>query len=88
MTTAQSPIRELEVQANAIAARLKAAERGGRFAANHPESRVNEIVKFAVVMDDKILKIEMTWATIRDTSEAGIAEYILRQMREARDTAQ
>ena len=34
------------------------------------------------------IKIEMAWAMIRETSRAGIAEYILNQMREARDTVQ
>ena len=29
------------------------------------------------LMDDKILKIEMPWVTIRDTSERGISEYVL-----------
>jgi hypothetical protein len=36
-------------------------------------------------MDDKVLSIEMSWATIRATSEVGIAEFILKHMRNARD---
>jgi hypothetical protein len=44
-----------------------------------------DAVTFGVVMDDKIIKIEMEWATIRATSEAGISEYILNQMRDSRD---
>jgi hypothetical protein len=36
-------------------------------------------------MDDKVLTIDMPWVTIRETSEVGIAEYILRHMRDARD---
>jgi len=36
-------------------------------------------------MDDKILNLELPWATIRDTSERGISEYILKQMKGARD---
>lgn len=41
-----------------------------------------------MVMDDKVLEVEMSWATIKATSEAGISEYIVRQMREAGETTQ
>lgn len=44
------------------------------------------VLTFAVMMDDKILSIEMPWATIRETSERGISEYVLKHMRGARDT--
>ena len=89
MTTAQSPLRILKAQADNIAKIVKAVERGenpmedrgGKIAA----ARTRDSVKFGVVMDDKVLTIDMTWATIRETSEVGIAEYILKQMREARD---
>ena len=89
MTTAQSPLRILKAQADNIAKIVKAVERGenpmedrgGKIAA----ARNRDSVKFGVVMDDKVLTIDMMWATIRDTSEVGIAEYILKQMREARD---
>lgn len=89
MTTARSPLRILKAQADNIAKIVKAVERGenpmedrgGKIAA----ARNRDSVKFGVVMDDKVLTIDMTWATIRDTSEVGIAEYILQQMREARD---
>lgn len=92
MTTAQSPLRVLKAQAEKIAATLKAVERGENIAAD-PGGRIaaargKESVLFAVVMDDKIIKIDMPWATIHATSEVGIAEYILKQMREVRDTVQ
>lgn len=91
MTTARSPLRILEAQADKIAQALKAADRGEQIAADLggkiAAARARESVTFAVVMDDKVLKIEMTWATIRETSEVGIAEYILKHMREARDVA-
>lgn len=91
MTTSKSPLRVLKAQADTIAKTVKAVERGenpmedrgGKIAA----SRTRDSVKFGVVMDDKILTIEMTWATIRETSEAGISEYVLKQMREQRDVA-
>lgn len=89
MTTSHSPLRVLKAQANKIAATIKAVERGdagaydpgGKIAA----ARTRESVTFGVVMDDKTLKIEMPWAKIRETSESGIAEYILKQMRGARN---
>jgi hypothetical protein len=64
-------------QASRVAATLKAA--GGA-------AHAAEVTSFAIVMDDKILKVEMPWATIRSTSEAGIAEYIFNLMREDRPT--
>lgn len=89
MTTAHSPLRVLKAQADNIAKIVKAVERGenpvedrgGKIAA----ARNRESVKFGVLMDDKVITIDMPWATIRATSEAGISEYVLRHMREARD---
>lgn len=72
-----------------MAEMLKKAERGEvpaiPFASNILEARSRPSIKFAVMMDDKSIAIEMTWATIRETSQAGISEFILKQMREARD---
>lgn len=92
MTTAQSPIHELESQARQCAAMLKKAERGEQVA-NDPGGKITAArktpsVTFGVLMDDKILKIEMTWKTIRETSQAGIAEFILNHMRDQRNTVQ
>ena len=92
MTTAHSPLRVLKAQAEHIAKLVKAIERGenpvedrgGKLAA----ARGRESVTFGVVMDDKFIKIEMPWSTIRETSEVGIAEFILKQMRGACDTVQ
>ena len=90
MTTARSPQPRLEAQAKEIAVKLKAMERGdetgvqdrrGKIAA----ARARGVVTFAVVMDDKILRIEMPFETIRATDEAGIAEWIVRKMREEHD---
>ncbi len=90
MTTARSPLRVLKQQARRIAAALKQASRGEKIT-NDPGRKIEAAlsrssVTFGVVMDDKILKFEMTWETIRETSERGIAEYILNQMREKRET--
>jgi hypothetical protein len=89
MTTAHSPLRALKAQADKIAALLKAAERGEkidvRFAEKIEAARKGDSFKVGIVMDDKVITIRMPWEMIRSTSEVGLAEYILRQMREARD---
>ena len=74
MTTKNSPIEKLRAQADKIAATLKNA-------CTQPQPK--ETCKAGVVMDDKILTIEMTWKTIRETSHAALAEYVLNQMTEA-----
>lgn len=89
MTTSTSPLRVLKAQADTIAKTIKAVERGE----NPIEDRGGKIaaalakptVKFAVMMDDKLLSIEMSWATIRESSETGMAEWILKHMRESRE---
>lgn len=92
MTTAQSPVRRLRAQAVQIAKMLKAAEQGKPTGAFNPgkllEARQRADITFAVCMDDKTLKITMLWTTIAKISEAGLVEYILRQMQEAKDTMQ
>ena len=92
MTTSRSTLRALKAQADKIAATIKAAERGEkvdvRFAEKIVAARSKESFKTGIVMDDKIITIEMTWATIRSSSEAALSEYILKQMRGARDTVQ
>ena len=90
MTTKHSPLRVLTAQATKIAMVLKAAERGENIEVSDPVGKIaaargRDSVTFGVVMDDKVLKIEMAWTTIRSTTAAGIIEYIMRQMREARD---
>ena len=85
MTTASSPLSALTLQADRIAKTLKQIERGetvmedvgGKIAA----SRSNPSVTFGVFMDDKIIKIEMRWDVIRETSERGISDFILREMK-------
>lgn len=89
MTTSHSPLRALKAQADKIAALLKAVDRGERvdvqFAEKIEAARGKESIKFGVVMDDKTVTVDMPWATLRGTSEVGLAEYILKQMRGARD---
>ena len=91
MTTKHSPLSALKAQADKIAATLKAAERGeqidARFAEKVAAARNKESFKVGIVMDDKIITIEMPWQTIRNTGEVGLSEYIVKQMRETRDTS-
>ncbi len=90
MTTKHSPLSALKEQADKIAATLKAAERGEKIAVQFAEkidaARAKDSFKIGIVMDDKVVTIEMPWATIRATSETGLSEYIVKQMRETRDT--
>ncbi len=88
MTTKKSPKRVLKQQADKIAATLKAAERGdkidAKFAAKIAEARTKPMFKTGIAMDDKIITIEMPWETIRNTTTAGLSQYIMDQMREVR----
>ena len=91
MTTSHSPLRALKKQADRIAAEMKALLRGehatmdvgGKIAA----ARQRDTITFGVVMDDKVIKIEMPWKLIETTSEAGISEWVLKYMRGAREAA-
>jgi hypothetical protein len=64
MTTAHSPLRALKAQANKMAATLKAIDRGETVAADPggkiAAARTKDNITFGVVMDDKVLKIEMS----------------------------
>lgn len=92
MTTSKSPLRQLKGQADDIARRLKALERGEGAIVSDPAGRIEaaqgrETITFGIVMDDKLIKIEIAWATIRAHSEAGLAEFVLKHMRGQRDNA-
>ena len=80
MTTARSPLSALKAQADKIAAMLKAFERGEkidvRFGEKIAEARDRPKIKFAIAMDDKILTVKIL---------VGLAEYVLKQMRERGD---
>lgn len=91
MTTSQSPLRALKAQADDIAFMLKAFERGEKinvqFAEKIEAARDKSSIILGIVMDGKLVKIDMPWVVVRSTSEVGLAEYILKQMRGARETA-
>jgi hypothetical protein len=85
VSTSQSPAWKLKAEADKMARMLKSAELGeklphdpgGKMAA----ARKRDAIKFGVVMDDKIITIEMTWAKIKEMSEDGISEFIVNYMR-------
>lgn len=89
MTTKNSPLAALQAQADKIAATIKAAERGEpvdvRFGAKIADARNRPSFKVGIVMDDKVITLEMSWETIRGSDEAGLAAFIVREMQEKRD---
>lgn len=92
MTTKHSPLAMLQGQAKMVAAVLKQAERGDAGPINLTdkvlEARKNPTFKTGLVMDDKVITIELPWTKIAETTEPTLAEYILDLMRESRGTEQ
>lgn len=93
MTTKDSPNAKLQAEAGKIASLLKRFE-GGDFtsmpvgqAIKLAHARTTGTLSYAIFMDDKIIKIAMPWSVIRDTEEAALAEYVLKQMQETRDAS-
>lgn len=85
MTTSQSPIELLKAQADAIAKSLKAASRGEKVA-NDPAGKIAASLtrgyfKAGIVMDDKIITLDIPWSTIRETDEATLSAWIVEHMR-------
>lgn len=89
MSTAQSPLRVLKAQSDTIARTIKMAERGEpvapEFAAKLAAARQKDSFVVGVVMDDKVLQITLPWSVIRETSEVGLAAFILKYMKESRE---
>lgn len=85
MSTSKSPLSKLKAAADGIAKMLKQIDRGEvptvQFAEKIIERRDHPDFTFAVVQDDKILRITMTWAQLRETSEVALGAWLLRQMR-------
>ena len=86
MTTSNSPLRALKAQADMIAKTLKAVAAGKGPSIYDPAGKIaaamkRETFKAGIVMDDKVITVEIPWATIRTSDEAGIAEFILNHMR-------
>jgi hypothetical protein len=90
VTTGYSPLSLLKRQADRMAKMLKALsrgevvteDRGGRIAA----SRATGAFRFGIVMDDKVIPVDIAWKKIEETSEVALAAWILKQMRSFKDT--
>jgi hypothetical protein len=91
MTTKNSPFAALKAQADKIAKVLKGFDQGkipdGPFAQKLVDARAKDGIKFGIFMDDKVITIEMPWLVIRETEEAGISAWIVRQMQETAGSA-
>lgn len=74
MTTKLSPPEYLRKQAREIAYTIK----GIRGPYTLPGTEIG------IVMDDKLVKISITWEKINATSHAALAEYIFHLMQESR----
>jgi hypothetical protein len=85
MTTWRSPISLLKKQADQIAKLLKKIERGEVTGGKIDAARTKPCLKYGVAMDDKFISIDMPWAMIRESSEPALAEFVLKQMMEARE---
>lgn len=85
MSTSSSPAWKLKAEADKMARMLKSAELGEKLpndpAGKMAAARKTDRIKFALVMDDKILTIEMTWARIKEMREREISEFIVGHMR-------
>lgn len=92
MSTSKSPAWKLKAEADNMAKIIKAVERGEKVAADPAGKMAAALargsVKFGIVMDDKIITIDMPTTTIRETDEAGISEYIVQHMRGQREPQQ
>lgn len=91
MTTAKSPPQQIRAQAHKIAETLKRAAAGERIA-NDPlgkieASKARGYVDFAIVMDDKIVKIQVPWGTIEALELPLLCDFIFDQMSEAKHAA-
>lgn len=89
MTTKHSPISKIKEQADVIARSLKGFERGEvidvRFADQLKAARDKPALKFGIMMDDKLISIEIPWTLIADSTELALSEFIVKKMKEIRD---
>lgn len=90
MTTSQSPLRALKTQADNIARILKAIERGEKVTedvgAKLEASLAAGTAKVGIAMDDKVIIIDIAWATVKASSELALSEYVLKLMRGSRES--
>jgi hypothetical protein len=75
MSTSQTAEKFLRKQANVISSSLKAMEdKEGQ------GSIPRDAITFGIVMDDKVIKMTMTWDKIRKTSKEALTVFIVKHM--------
>lgn len=96
MTTKNSPIKKLQTQADEIARIVKelvSKKENGDFIhdaktrAKLDEAKLRGSFKTGVVMDDKVLTIEIPWETVLSSSVKALSALVLVQMREEKPNA-
>lgn len=91
MTTVKSPPHQLRAQAHKIAESLKALA-AGNATVNDPlgkieASKARGYIDFAIVMDDKVLKIEIPWTKISELTQPMLCDFIFDLMSEGKHVA-
>lgn len=79
MTTKNSPVSELKRQAKEMVRQLRIAN---ATRVRIPPAMRAKSIKFGIVMDDKVLTIEMDWSAIDESTDVQLVEFIVKQMRE------
>lgn len=85
MTTSKSPPDVIRAQAHRIAETLKKVADGGIINVSDPNGKLKAslekgVVDFGIVMDDKIVKIEIPWETVRVHTQQSLCDWIFRLM--------
>lgn len=90
MSTSNSPVAVIRQQAEKMADMLRAAERGEPvpppIEQTIREARGRPSITIGIVMDDKVVRIEIPWEKIKNTGRHALTEYIVRLMRGQQDT--
>lgn len=80
MTSKNSPVAQLQAQANKIAETIKRTERGEITSPGIQASFQRGYINCGVAMDDGILSLVLPWSLIRETDETALAALIVAQM--------
>lgn len=85
MSTGNSPLSKLKREAENMARILKMADRGERIAKDPlgkiAASKASGVFAIGLMIDDKVVRVDIPWRTIHSFSEVALAEWILKLMR-------
>lgn len=91
MSTKNSPPHKLRAEANKIAKILTDAARGkfvnSQMRREYEAAKAKGTFRAGIVMDDKIITIDIPTADLPNYTRKGLAEYIFNQMAETQNTA-